>query len=218
MKSPIVLKSLLKILSANDITLDVQNLSHLQDGVDVVTHGSGHVVGRAGLAPLVDELAAGQRELGAHVGVAEGEDFAFLVDALSHDELEDAVLVLRDCQIGHGTHGGIELRQITAASLAVEHGHNLHRGLVGLRDVEVAGAAVADDADVLGEVDAVHLGQRARAADGLQDAHGHGHLHVALYGAGRVLLDEHGEGGDEHGVELAGHALCEACIMRCYHA
>ena len=32
-----------------------------------------------------------------------------------------------------------------------------------------------------------------------------------------MLLDEHGEGRNEHGVEFAGHALCKTCIVRSYH-
>jgi hypothetical protein len=87
------------ILSANNVTLDIEYLGHLQDGVDVVADGSCHVVRWAGLAPLVDKLAARERELRAHVGIAEGEDGAFLVDALRCDELEMPVPVLRDAQM-----------------------------------------------------------------------------------------------------------------------
>ena len=43
---------------------------------------------------------------------------------------------------------GVELRQISAAGLAVEYGHNFHRGLF-LRNVGVAGTAVANNANVL---------------------------------------------------------------------
>ena len=67
-------------LSANYVTFNIENLGHLQDGVDMMTHSSSHVVGRTCLAPLIHELTARQRELGAHVGIAKGEDFAFLVD------------------------------------------------------------------------------------------------------------------------------------------
>ena len=77
------------------------------------------------------------------VGVAEGEDGAFLVHALSHNELEVAVLVLGDAQIGHGAQMGVELGQVAAASLAVEHRHDLHGRLLG-GDGRVAGAGVAD--------------------------------------------------------------------------
>ena len=89
-------------------------------------------MGRTCLAPLVDEFAAAQRELGTHVGITEGEDLTLLVDALCCHELEYAVLVLGDGQIGDGTCGRIELCQIAAACLAVEHRHNLHRRFPGL--------------------------------------------------------------------------------------
>ena len=45
-------------LSANYVTFNIENLGHLQDGVDMMTHSSCHVVGRTSLAPLVHELAA----------------------------------------------------------------------------------------------------------------------------------------------------------------
>ena len=175
--------------------------------------GGGHVVGGAGLAPAVDELAGTAAEAGAHVRVTEGEDRAGLVDALGHDKLEVAVLVLRDGQIGHIAHRRVELGQVAAAGLAVEHGHNLHGRLSGRGDVGVAGAGVADDADVLIEVDGVHLAQLAAARNGLEDGHGHRDLDVALDGAGRALLDEHRERGDQHRVQLTGHALGEAVVV-----
>ena len=106
------------------------------------------MVGGAGLAPLVAELARAAGKAGAHVGVAEGEDGAGLVDALGDDELEVPVPILGDAQVGHGAFGGVELGQIAAAGLAVEDGYNFHGGLLGLGDVRVAGAGVADDADV----------------------------------------------------------------------
>ena len=104
----------------------------------MMTHSGGHVVGWAGFTPAVAEFAAGDRELGAHVGVAEHEDGAFLVDAFSYDELEDAVLVLGDGEVGDGAYRRIELGEVAATGLAVEDGHDLHRRLVCLRDVEVA--------------------------------------------------------------------------------
>ena len=72
---------------------------------------------------------------------------------------------------------------------------------------------MADDADVLVEVDGVQLGELAGAGDGLENGHGHGHLDVALHGAGHALFDEHGEGGDEHGVQHTGLALGEAVVV-----
>ena len=104
----------------------------------MMTHSSSHVVGRTSLAPLVHELTTTQRELGAHVGIAKGEDLAFLVDTLSHHKLEHAILVLGDSQLSDRTRRRIELGEITTTSLSVEHWHNLHRWLPGLRDVKVA--------------------------------------------------------------------------------
>ena len=124
-----------------------------------------------------------------------------------------AVPVLGDAEVGHRAFGGIKLGQVTAAGLAVKDGDDLHRGLLGLGDVRVAGAGVTDDADVFVKVDRVHLGELAHAGDDLQDTHGHGDLDVALDRAGGSLLDEHGESGDQHGVELAGHALGKAVIV-----
>ena len=107
---------------------------------------------------------------------------------------------------------GVELGEIPAACLAVEHGDDLHGGLSG-GDVRVAGAAVADDADVLLEVDGVHLGQLAHARNGFQNAHSHCYLDIALHRTGHPLLDEHGESGDEHAVQHPGLALGKAVIM-----
>ena len=98
----------------------------------MMTYGCCHVMGRTCLAPLVDEFTAAQRELGTHVGITEGEDLTLLVDALCYHELEYAVLVLGDGEIGHRTRRWIELRQVTATSLTMEHGHNLHRRFPGL--------------------------------------------------------------------------------------
>ena len=59
---------------------------------------------------------------------------------------------------------------------------------------------MTDDTDILVEVNAIHLTQRTRTTDGLQNTHRHRYLHVSLYGTGGVLLDEHGEGRNEHRV------------------
>ena len=58
-----------------------------------------HMMGRTCLAPAVHELSAGDRELGTHVGVTEGEDRSGLVLALCHYELEVAILILCDSQV-----------------------------------------------------------------------------------------------------------------------
>ena len=81
-----------------------------------------------------------------------------------------AVPVLGECQVGHGPGWG-RTGQVAAAGLAVKYRHDLHSGLFG-GNIGVAGAGMADDADVLIEVDGVHLGQLAGAGDGLEDGHG----------------------------------------------
>ena len=58
--------------------------------------------------------------IGTHIGVTESEDRAGLILAFCHNELEVAVLILRDSQIGHRAYGRIELSQISAAYLAVD--------------------------------------------------------------------------------------------------
>ena len=94
----------------------------------------------------------------------------------------------------------------------MEHRHDLHGRLL-LGNIGIAGTGVTDDADILVKVDGVHLAQLAAACDGLEDAHGHGHLDVALHGTGHALLDEHGEGRDQHTVQHTGLALCKAVIV-----
>ena len=123
-----------------------------------------------------------------------------------------AVPVLGDAQVGDRAQVGVELGEVAAARLAVEHGDNLHGGLLG-GDVRVARAAVADDADILFKVDGVHLGQLAHACDGLEDGHSHSHFNIPLHSAGNPLLDEHGKSGDEHTVQHARLALGEAVVV-----
>ena len=76
---------------------------------------------------------------------------------------------------------------------------------------------MTDDANILVEVDAVHLTQRTSARDGLQDRHGHRHLHISFHRTGCVLFDEHGESRNQHGVELTSHPLCKTSIVRGNH-
>ena len=82
---------------------------------------------------------------------------------------------------------GIELREITAAGLAVEYGYDLHGGFL-CRNIRIAGAAMTDDADVLVKVDRVHLTELAHTGNGLEDAHGHRNLDVALHRAATPCL------------------------------
>ena len=77
------------LLSCNDVHGHVEDLGHLQDGVDPAAGGGGHVMGGAGLAPAVAEVPGAAGKAGAHVGVAEGEDGAWLVDALGQQFVSD---------------------------------------------------------------------------------------------------------------------------------
>ena len=72
-------------LPGDDLHRYVEDLGDLQDGVDVATGARGHVVGRAGLGPAIDELPRAAGEASAHIGVADGQDLAGLVDTLGHD-------------------------------------------------------------------------------------------------------------------------------------
>ena len=200
-------------LAADDLDGHIQNLGDLKNRVGLAAQAGGHVVSRARLVPAIHELTGADRELHTHVGVTEGKDRAVDVLALGNHKLEVAVAVLRDAQEGDGAVAGIELGEVAAAGLAVEHGDDLERRLLGGRDVGIARAGVADDDDVLGEVDGVHLGKLAGARDGLKDAHGDGDLHIALDRAARALLDEHGERRNEHGVEHAGLTLGIAIVV-----
>ena len=122
------------------------------------------------------------------------------------------ISVLGNTQIGHRAKVRIELGQIPAAGLAMEHGHDLHGGPF-CGNVRIARTAVTDDADVLIEVDGIHFGKLAHAGDGFQDTHGHADLDIALHSAGHALLDEHGESRDQHGIQYARLALGEAVIV-----
>ena len=184
----------------------------------MATERRGHVMRGAGLVPAVHELARANRELHAHVRVTKRENGPVDVLTLGHHKLEVTVAVLRDAQERHRTQARIELGEVAAAGLAVEHRDHLERGLLGRGDGRVARTGVTDDDDVLGEVDGVHLRELTGAGDGLQDAHGHGDLHVALDRARRPLLDEHRERRDEHGVEHARLALGVAVIVARHQA
>ena len=70
---------------------------------------------RAGLAPLVAELSCSACEAHSHIGVAECEDRAFLIDALSYDELEVAVAVLSDAEVCDVACRRVELCEVSAS-------------------------------------------------------------------------------------------------------
>ena len=77
---------------------------------------------------------------------------------------------------------------------------------------------MADDADIFREVNGIHLRQLTGSGDRLQDGHGHGDLDIPFHRAGGSLFDQHGEGGDQHGVQFSGHALRESVIVRSHKA
>ena len=86
-------------LSRDNIHGNIENLGDFEDRINVPAHGCRHVMRGASFAPAVTEIPGPAGEAHAHVGIAEGEDGAFLVDALRCDELEMPVPVLRDAQM-----------------------------------------------------------------------------------------------------------------------
>ena len=98
------------------------------------------MVGGPGLAPPVAERPGPAGEPGAYIGVSKPEDRPGLVYALRGHKLEMAVPVLGDSKVCHRPQMGIELGEIPAAGLTVEHVHDLHSGLLR-GDVRVPGAA-----------------------------------------------------------------------------
>ena len=146
----------ISILSCHDINRHIEDLRNLQDRIDVSSCSSRKVMGRSALAPAVYELSRTAGEACPHVCISEGKDRSFLVDTFSHDELEVSVSVLRDRKIGNRTCVRIELSQISAACLSMEHLHDLHgRFLIG--NVRISGSAVSDDRNIVIKIDGVHL-------------------------------------------------------------
>ena len=128
----------------------------------MTTHGCSHVVGRSCFAPLVDKFAAWKREFGPHIGISKHEDRSFFIDTFRNHKLEHAIRILRDSQVSDWACRWIELSEVATTGLAMEHGHNLHRRLVSLRNVKITRPRMADDADILGKIDAVHFPQRRK--------------------------------------------------------
>ena len=108
---------------------------------------------------------------------------------------------------------GIELCQVSAARLSMEHLHDLHRGLLR-GDIGIAGTTMSNDRDIIVEIDRIHLGQLSGTGNGLQNTHGHRHLDVSLYRASGSLLNQHGEGRNQHAVQDACLALRKSIVMR----
>ena len=147
-------------LSGDDINRYVEDLGYLQDRVDMSACSGCEVMGRAALAPAGHEFSCTAGEAGSHVGISEGEDLSFLVDAFCCDEFEVAVAILCDGKVCDRSGVGIELCQISAACFAVEDFYDLHGRLLA-GNICIAGSAVSDDGYIVVEVDRVHFRQLA---------------------------------------------------------
>ena len=125
------------MLPCDNVYRYIKDLRHFQDRIDMSACGSGKVVGRAAFAPAGHELSRAACKACPHICISEGEDRAFLIDAFRHDELEVSVAVLCDRQVSHRTCVRIELGQVAAACLSMEHFHDLH-GRFLIRDIRVS--------------------------------------------------------------------------------
>ena len=115
-----------------------------------------HMMCRASLAPAVNELSCSACEACSHVCITEGKDRSLLVYALSYNEFEVSVFILSDCKVGYRACVWIELCQVSAACFAVEYRHDFH-GWFLVGDVRVTASGMSDDADVIVEIDGLHL-------------------------------------------------------------
>ena len=118
-------------LSGNNVYRYVEYLCYFEDGVDVSACRGRHVVCGARLAPSVAELSCSACEACSHVGISERKDRSFFIDAFCDYELKVTVPVLRDAELCHRACFRIELRQISAACLAMEHVYDFHGRLLG---------------------------------------------------------------------------------------
>ena len=100
----------------------------------------------------------------------------------------------------------------------MEYLNDLHGGLMCQRDIRIAGSGMTDDADILVEINGVHLGQLSHTGDRLQNGHCHGNFHITFYGTCGTLLDQHGKCRDQHGIQFTGYSLCLTGIMGGDHA
>ena len=83
---------LLPQLSCYDINRNVEDLGNFQKSIDMSSCCSSHMMCRACFAPTVYELSCAACETCSHVGITEGKDRSFLVDALSNNEFEMSVI------------------------------------------------------------------------------------------------------------------------------
>lgn len=82
------------ILSCNNINRNIKDLCNLQDGIDMSSCSSGHMMCRAGFTPAVYKLSCATGETCSHVGITEGKNRSFFVYALSNNEFEVSVSIL----------------------------------------------------------------------------------------------------------------------------
>ena len=172
---------------------------------------------RASFAPAVYKLSCTTCKTGSHVRIAKGKDWSFLVDSLSNNEFEASVSILCDCKISNRTCVWIELCQISAACFAMEHWYDLH-GRFLIRNISITTSGMTDNADVIIEINGIHLGKLACAGNCLQNTHCHGNLHITLNSTCSTLFDQHRECRNQHTVKDTSLALCKSVIMGSDHS
>ena len=99
----------------------------------------------------------------------------------------------------------------------MEYWYNLH-GRFLIRDIRISTPGMSDDADIIVEVDGIHLRKLACTGNGLEDTHCHGNLHITLNGTCCTLFDQHRECRDQHTVKDTCLTLCKSVIMGSNHA
>ena len=119
MKAALYFFQIIRLLSGYDIYRDIEDLRHFENGVNVSSCSGRKMMGGAALAPAVYKLPCSAGKPGSHIGIAEGKNLSFLVHTFSHDKLKVSVAVLGDREICNRACLRIELRQISAAGLAV---------------------------------------------------------------------------------------------------
>ena len=123
------------------------------------------MVGWAAFAPAVYKFPCPAGKARPHIGIAKGKDFAFFVDAFRNNKFEMPVPILGNGQIGNGAGMGIELCKIAAAGFPVEYFYNFH-GWFFIGNVSVPGTAVADNGNIVVEINGVHFGKLAGTGNG----------------------------------------------------
>ena len=128
------------------------------------------------------------------------------------------VFILRNSKICNISDWRIKLRQISAARLAMKNINDFHGRFFRLRYISISRSGVADNTDILIEIDRIHLRKLTGSGDCFQNAHCHCNFHITLYGTGCTLFDQHGKCRDQHAVQFSGNPFGKAVIMGCHHA